>query len=151
MEDLGKTAKILEHRRLVPSVLTSETGANDFALGLAVATSLITSTNNSNSINNNSDGNNNPNSTILPHVSAQKFVPTATTTNGGPLDGVPTTSGAGSSNSSWKTISGRRDKRRKKPIEVKIKAEQIPGHIGYRTVDELAKFIEVSPTFHLAD
>lgn len=38
----------------------------------------------------------------------------------------------------------KRDKRRKKPVEKEIKAGEIPGNIGDRTVEELEDFIKVS-------
>lgn len=44
----------------------------------------------------------------------------------------------------WKTISGKRDKRRKRPVEQPVLSEHIPGHKGEQEVDWLVNFIEVS-------
>lgn len=50
--------------------------------------------------------------------------------------------------SAWKTIDVKRDKRmRRKPMEKKIFAGEIPGNIGKKSVEELENFIKVSISF----
>lgn len=44
--------------------------------------------------------------------------------------------------SSWKTISGKHDKRKRKPAEKPVLAKQIPGHQGEQELDWLVNFIE---------
>lgn len=48
---------------------------------------------------------------------------------------------------SWKTMSGKRDKRRRKPTEQPVLSQHIPGHRGEQEVDWLVNFIEVSFRF----
>lgn len=155
MEDLGKTAKILEHR--LPSVLRT--------VPIVVATSnppyvshyplnsnkkySIEEYNNINSSGSNSDTNNDKESgPINLNSTAQKYAPNNSNDGQSNVKGVATTSGAITSSSaaasSWKTYNAKRDKRRKKPVERKILAKEIPGHRGDQTVEELTKFIEVS-------
>lgn len=67
-------------------------------------------------------------------------------------DQAATTSGSNGNNISsttdvsWKTISGKRDKRRKKPAEKIVLTEDIPGHRGDTMVDidDLVNYIESS-------
>lgn len=123
MEDLGKTAKILEHRLGMSESKTALKGG-----------SLIAST-----MHSRISGQANP---TFPektaHQSTSNIDPSAVANSNNLLTESMI------SGNSWKTIGGKRDKRRKRAAEQSVLSEQIPGYKGLQEVDWLVNFIEVS-------
>lgn len=118
LEDLGKTAKILEHTLALnsdPSILSAATVAV-----AAVSTSPTISTNLSGA-------------SVSANL-AQKYTS---------LNGITSNNNVSSfSAGSWKTKVAKRDKRKQK--EIMIKAGAMPGNMGEKSVEELENFIKVS-------
>lgn len=133
LEDLGKTAKILEHRLAINTNPPSALSAPDEAVA---AVSSGTSTNICNS-NKNNIVTTNP--TTLNKNVAQNYA------SNGTQNGIATTSSVNNSADSWKTKFAKRDKRRQK--EIMIKAGAMPGNMGEKSVEELENFIKVSHLF----
>lgn len=140
MEDLGKTARILEH-------ISSEhtTSTNDISL----FTASLHSDKRSNSPSNDTQRSS---STLvsqthkLTQLNAQNNLTqhSYTTTNYNFAKALDPSKDSTTTVNSWKTINGKRDKRRRKPAEQPVLSQHIPGHRGEQEVDWLVKFIEVS-------
>lgn len=135
MEELGKTAKILENR-LVPSVLNAVPSSSSSSSTAAKPSKI-----NNEAINTACP--------ILSQTIAHKYVSAGSVLSSNSNDISMPTSSTSSSNlingNSWKTISAKRDKRRKKNEHI-IHAGELPGArgIGDPPVEELVMFIEVS-------
>lgn len=161
MEDLGKTARILEHRIAHSSQAHRSAAAATNVNGI-IAVSLHSDRRST--TNNNLQQNNNyvPQTTsasltsqlpshkiTLQQQNQLKTNPTqhiisdsANFMNNGANNNTSDTT-TNNTVSSWKTISGKRDKRRKKPAEQPVLSQHIPGHKGEHEVDWLVKYIEV--------
>lgn len=156
MEDLGKTARILEHRLALSSEHRTATNVNGF-----IATSSH-SDRRSISINNNSPR---ISSSLISQTQADKLTQEQhhqqnklqvdltqhnIDNNTNQINSsVNVISDNISIANSWKTISGKRDKRRRKPTEQPVLSQHIPGHRGEQELDLLVNFIEVSYCFRV--
>lgn len=124
MEDLGKTAKILEHRLAANGQKTTAlNGGGHFA---------TTSHSDKSSLINDISS--------MSQIAAHQY----TSTNPTHTNAVNLTSESIIAGNSWRTISAKRDKRRRKPAEQPVLSQHIPGHKGEQEVDWLVNFIEVS-------
>lgn len=140
MEDLGKTARILEH------ISGEQTTANDISLLAAASHSDKRST----SIYNNSHRLSSSSSLVsqtptykLTQLNQQaNLIQHSIDTTNHILINNSDLAEKGTSANSWKTISGKRDKRRRKPLEQPVLSQHIPGHKGEQEVDWLVQFIE---------
>lgn len=122
MEDLGRTAKILEHRLINQSSI--------FTNATSTAVTSISSGNSDNTTSSSSSSSiSNSSVTSSSHQNINSNENQSAAVNG--------------TANSWKTIA-KRDKRKKKIPEKQIMSEQVAGHIGNRTVEELTMFIQVS-------
>lgn len=143
MEDLGKTARILEH-------ISSEntTTANDIGVYAATSHSDRRSTNIYNNTQRLSASSLAPQTTAYKltqlNQQANRMQHNIDNTNYIVTSNTDPSADNASSANSWKTMSGKRDKRRRKPTEQPVLSQHIPGHKGEQEVDWLVKFIEVS-------
>jgi hypothetical protein len=134
MEDLGKTARILEHRLAISNELKTATNG----VGL-VAGSSTHSDKRSTSLNGKLPL---PSSSLaLSQLGIHHSMQNAQQSNHTHQSGINSTIDANITN--WITIN-KRDKRRKRPTEQPVLSQHIPGHKGEQEVDWLVNFIEVS-------
>lgn len=131
MEDLGKTAKILEHRLAISNELKTATNGVGYVAG-----SSTHSDKRSISLNGKLPLPSSSSSSIGIHHSMQQQQSNLTHQNS-------TNSAIDNNITNWITIN-KRDKRRKRPAEQPVLSQHIPGHKGEQEVEWLVKFIEVS-------
>lgn len=134
MEDLGKTAKILEHRLAISNELKTATNGVGYVAGssthsdkrsISLNGKLPLPSSSASSV-----------SQIGNHHSMQQHQSNLTHQNS-------TNSTIDTNITNWITIN-KRDKRRKRPAEQPVLSQHIPGHKGEQEVDWLVNFIEVS-------
>lgn len=136
MEDLGKTARILEHRLAITSEYkTATNGVSKIATLASHSYDRSTSLNSKSTL---------PSSPPSSQAAAHHSTLQASTTQQNNISSSIDTNVTSWNPEPWKTISGKRDKRRKKPIEQPVLSQHIPGHKGEQEVEWLVKFIEVS-------
>lgn len=127
MEDLGKTARIIEHRLAISSEPRPVTNGVGHGAGSSTHSDKRSISLNGKSTLPSSS------STLSQMVHHQSNL----------TNQISASSSIDTNITNWITIN-KRDKRRKRPTEQPVLSEHIPGHKGEQEVDWLVNFIEVS-------